>query len=96
MANVLPKGLFVDNVVKVMKKELALECDYEYEMHSQAKFKELIESDESIAKHFLVPAVIPDLSSKRILTSEWVAGMPIDKVSILVRVKFVSRNICAS
>lgn len=78
----LPKGLFVDNVVKVMKKELALECDYDYEMKSQAKFKELIRDDDFTAKHFIVPAVIPQLSSKRILTSEWAPGMPIDKVSI--------------
>ena len=32
-AQVLPPGLYVENAVKVAKKELALECDYSYERY---------------------------------------------------------------
>ncbi|GMH38418.1 hypothetical protein BSKO_06302 [Bryopsis sp. KO-2023] len=80
IADVLPKGLFVDNLVKVMKRELALECDYEYEMKSQARFRELVGGDEFTNQHFIVPDVVPELCSQRILTSEWVPGVSIDKV----------------
>ena len=31
MANVLPKGAYVENAVNATKKELELECDYEME-----------------------------------------------------------------
>lgn len=30
--NVFPKGMYLEQAAKVAKKELALECDYEYEL----------------------------------------------------------------
>ena len=76
----LPKGLYVDTIVEVMRKELALECDYEYELQSQQRFKELIEQDAYCRTRFRVPDVFPDLSTRQILTSEWVPGVAVDKV----------------
>ena len=43
VANILPKGAYVEQAVKVAKKELALECDYRNELVAQARFKKLIE-----------------------------------------------------
>ncbi|GLC45729.1 hypothetical protein PLESTF_000598400 [Pleodorina starrii] len=80
VANVLPRGMYVENAAKVAKRELALECDYTYELSCQQRYRALISADPSLAAHFHVPDVIPSLSSQRILTSEWVRGVPIDKV----------------
>ncbi len=63
------------------KKELALECDYTYELACQQRYRALIAADAALAPHFHVPDVVPELSSPRILTTEWVRGVPIDKVS---------------
>ncbi|KAF5838123.1 ABC1 family-domain-containing protein [Dunaliella salina] len=49
VANILPKGLYVENAVAVAKRELALECDYSWEAASQARFKQLVEADKSLA-----------------------------------------------
>lgn len=80
MTDVLPKGLYVDTMVRVMRKELALECDYEYELKSQQTFKKFIDDDEYCRTCFRVPNVFPEYSTKQILTSEWVPGVPVDKV----------------
>ncbi|PSC71114.1 aarF domain-containing kinase 4 [Micractinium conductrix] len=81
VANILPKGLYVENAVKVAKRELKLECDYRYELQSQQRFKALISGDPYTAQHFHVPDVIPELSTEQVLTSEWVPGVHIDKVA---------------
>lgn len=65
---------------QVAKRELALECDYSYELRCQARFRDLLAADPQLAPHFHVPAVVPELSSQRILATEWVHGVPIDKV----------------
>lgn len=81
VANVLPKGLYVENAVTVAKRELALECDYRYEAAAQSRFKTLIEGDPRTAAHFSVPAVVPELSAERVLASERAAGVHIDRVA---------------
>lgn len=52
------------------KEELARECDYLLEASNQKRFRELISNLEG----FYVPMVIDELSSKKVLTSELVAG----------------------
>ncbi|GLI68746.1 hypothetical protein VaNZ11_013238 [Volvox africanus] len=80
VANVLPRGMFVEKAARVAKQELALECDYTYELSCQQRYRALIAADPELSAHFHVPDVVPSLSSQRILTSEWVRGVPIDKV----------------
>ena len=68
-----------------------LECDYEYEIKCQAKYKSLIDGDASLSTpysekihdqvEFVVPHVYPELSGTRVLTTEFVPGVPIDQVS---------------
>ena len=65
---------------QVAKKELAMECDYAYEARCQSRFKALVEADPQFDAIFAVPAVVPELSTERVLTSELVAGVHIDNV----------------
>ncbi|MBN3293966.1 COQ8A kinase, partial [Polypterus senegalus] len=75
MSNALPEGLFPEHVIEVLSRELALECDYEREAACARQFSELLRDDP----FFSVPAVIDELSSKRVLTTELVPGYPLDK-----------------
>ncbi|XP_047057329.1 protein ABC transporter 1, mitochondrial [Lolium rigidum] len=77
--NLIPKGLFLDRAIKVAKEELARECDYVIEASNQKRYKELLSDSEG----YYVPKVTDELSSKKILTSEFVPGVPIDKVAVL-------------
>jgi len=63
----------------VAKQELARECDYVLEASNQKRYKELLSDSEG----YYVPKVIDQLSSKKVLTSEFVPGVPIDKVAQL-------------
>ncbi|XP_062197836.1 protein ABC transporter 1, mitochondrial-like [Phragmites australis] len=77
--NLIPKGLFLDRAMKVAKLELARECDYVLEANNQKRYKELLADTDG----FYVPKVIDELSSKKVLTSEFVPGVSIDKVALL-------------
>ena len=64
---------------QVAKKELALECDYGHEARSQARFRELIDADAGFAGAVNVPGVVWPLCSERVITTEFVPGVHIDK-----------------
>lgn len=73
----VPPGLFLDRILDVAQRELLQECDYENEAAATRRFKMLL----SPYPEFAVPAVVPALSSKRVLTTEWMGGMPIDRAA---------------
>jgi len=75
--SLVPPGLFLDRVLEVAEKELSQECDYEREAAATRKFKMLL----APYPEFTVPAVVPGLSSKRVLTTEWMSGVPIDRAA---------------
>ncbi|KAM9315393.1 atypical kinase COQ8A, mitochondrial [Gastrophryne carolinensis] len=75
MSNALPDGLFPEHLIDVLSRELALECDYKREAACAKKFKELLK-DHPIC---YVPAVIDELCSQHILTTELVSGFPLDQ-----------------
>ncbi|KAF8401198.1 hypothetical protein HHK36_012129 [Tetracentron sinense] len=77
--NLIPKGLFIDSAMKVAKEELSRECDYELEATNQKRFRNLLSNTDG----FYVPMVIDEISSRRVLTTELVSGIPIDKVAAL-------------
>ncbi|XP_074541413.1 atypical kinase COQ8A, mitochondrial-like isoform X2 [Halichoeres trimaculatus] len=79
MSNALPEGLFPEHLIDVMRKELALECDYVREAKCARRFRELLQ-DQSF---FYVPEVIDELSSSHVLTTELVAGFPLDQAENL-------------
>lgn len=93
--NFAPKGLYIDEVMRVARKELKLECDYVHEAKMQEEYHSLLYGEEQemarnqhhmmngIDVQFVVPRVQHELSTERVLTSEWVRGVPLDQVSSL-------------
>ena len=76
-----PPGLFLDNVIRVGREELKVECDYRREAVNYHRFQQLISSDPGlVADRFVVPGVIEEFSTDRILVTEYVRGGTIDKV----------------
>lgn len=75
MSNALPEGLFPEHLIDVMRRELALECDYIREAKCARKFKELLKDHP----FFYVPEVIDELSGQHVLTTELVPGFPLDQ-----------------
>ena len=67
-------------IAQVAKRELALECDYTREARCQQRFKALVAAQTELRDHVSVPDVIAALSSRCVLTSEYVPGSHIDKV----------------
>ena len=84
LANVFPRGLYIEEAVRVAKKELKVECDYRNEAASQERFKGLMEAEApEFRTHFVVPGVVRELSSRSVLCSEWVEGVAVDAVKDL-------------
>ena len=84
LTGLAPPGLFIEEVIRVGRNELKVECDYLSEMENQLKFKQLVEEDARLHRErFVVPGVYRDLTTPQILTSDYVKGGTIDKVSRL-------------
>ncbi|XP_070705560.1 atypical kinase COQ8A, mitochondrial [Pempheris klunzingeri] len=81
MSNALPEGLFPEHLIDVMRKELALECDYIREAQCAKKFRELLKDHP----FFYVPEVIEELSSNHVLTTELVPGFSLDQAESLTQ-----------
>ncbi|KAM3931876.1 atypical kinase COQ8A, mitochondrial isoform 1-T2 [Leptodactylus fuscus] len=79
MSNALPEGLFPEHLIEVLSRELALECDYKREAACAKKFKELLNDHP----FFYVPAVVDELCSEHVLTTELVTGFPLDQAEQL-------------
>jgi aarF domain-containing kinase len=77
--NLLPEKLYIDRAMMVAKEELSRECDYVLEATNQRRFRTLLAD----TPEFYVPTVVDEISSKRVLTSELVPGVPVDKVALL-------------
>ncbi|XP_030051595.1 atypical kinase COQ8A, mitochondrial [Microcaecilia unicolor] len=75
MSNALPEGLFPEHLIEVLSRELALECDYKREAACAKKFRELMKDHP----FFYVPAVVDELCSEHVLTTELVSGFPLDQ-----------------
>lgn len=75
MSNVLPEGLFPEHLIDVLRRELALECDYKREAACAKKFRELLKDHP----FFYVPEVVDELCSPHVLTTELVSGFPLDQ-----------------
>jgi aarF domain-containing kinase len=76
-----PKGLFIENVIRVGRDELKVECNYRRELINQQRIKLLVESDPILQDNkFIVPNPIVDLTTDEVITSEYISGGTIDKV----------------
>jgi aarF domain-containing kinase len=76
-SNLLPRGLYLDNTIKVTKQELAWECDYLREASNAQRFEQLLKDDS----RYKVPHVIEELSTARILVSERLNGQVLSKAT---------------
>ncbi|WVW86628.1 hypothetical protein I302_108681 [Kwoniella bestiolae CBS 10118] len=72
----LPKGLYLQNTIAVMRRELQDECDYVKEAAAGRKFADLLEDDG----YFSVPTVVEEGTTGRVLTTSWMDGKPLSKV----------------
>ncbi|XP_024431845.1 atypical kinase COQ8A, mitochondrial [Desmodus rotundus] len=79
MSNMLPEGLFPEHLIDVLRRELALECDYEREAACARKFRELLKDHP----FFYVPEIVDELCSPHVLTTELVSGFPLDQAEEL-------------
>ncbi|KAG0262592.1 hypothetical protein DFQ27_002261 [Actinomortierella ambigua] len=70
MSNLLPRGMYLDNTIKVAQRELAWETDYLREAECIVEFGKLLENDPD----FTVPRLIGEASGPLVLTMEWMQG----------------------
>ncbi|XP_006974255.1 atypical kinase COQ8A, mitochondrial [Peromyscus maniculatus bairdii] len=75
MSNMLPEGLFPEHLIDVLRRELALECDYQREAAYAKKFRELLKDHP----FFFVPEIVDELCSPHVLTTELISGFPLDQ-----------------
>lgn len=73
---VLPRGLFLNNTVKVFRGELADECNYEKEAENGRRMRENLKDEP----FFEVPRVVEELSTRRVLTTELMSGRPLSEI----------------
>lgn len=72
-SSVLPRGLYLDNTIKVLEKELDDECDYNREARAGIRMTQLIQ-DSDLAQSFTVARVIEDYCGDSVLTTELMSG----------------------
>lgn len=82
VSSLLPKGLYLDNTVKVARKELGMECDYVHELEAMERFRGLL-AKSRLDPYFQIPTVFREHSTSKILVSEFVQGETIDKCESL-------------
>lgn len=75
--NFIPEGIYMDNLIMVAKKELSWEVDYEREASCGTRFRELLADDHV----FVVPKVHLELSTTRVITTDYLEGVPVDQCS---------------
>jgi len=68
---ILPTSFFFGDLIRNMRTELKEECNYLNEAAKQMEFRHLLKG----LPGFYVPKVIPHLSTRHVLTSEWVDGV---------------------
>lgn len=75
-SSVLPRGLYLENTIKVMTEELDEECDYLREAECGIKMKSLLARNGHDAR-FKVPTVVKELCGPMVLTTEMMEGEPL-------------------
>ena len=74
LTGLLPRGLFAEQLMVVAREELTLECDYTHEAAAGIRFQKLLANDAD----FVVPTVVPHLSTKQVLTTTLEQGMSLE------------------
>jgi aarF domain-containing kinase len=74
--NVFPRGMFLENLMRVAKRELAWEVDYKREADCTRTFRALL---APYSDYYYVPEVIDELSTNQVFTTELLDGIPVDQ-----------------
>ena len=75
-ARILPIEMDISGIVAEVKRQLKEEADYLIEAEHLRKYRRLVSGEN----HFLVPRVHDDLTTKRILAMDFVAGTPLESL----------------
>lgn len=70
MSSILPRGMYLDNTIKVAQRELGWETDYLREADCIEEFGRLLQNDSD----FQVPRLVREASGPMVLTMEWMQG----------------------
>ncbi|KFY76443.1 hypothetical protein V498_09579, partial [Pseudogymnoascus sp. VKM F-4517 (FW-2822)] len=71
------------SLVPYISSRLLLECDFEVEASNAQQMTALIAAEPRLRNRVYVPTVYPELSSKRVMTAEWIEGVRLwDKPAI--------------
>lgn len=73
MSFILPRGLFLENSLKILSQELHEECDYLREANACEHFRLLLNEDPA----FAVPLVHKHVTTRRVLTMDYMPGVPL-------------------
>ena len=73
-AHVLPKGFDLNDLMVEVKGMLAREIDYQLELETIEHFRQLLQYD----RRFRIPQTFPEYSTRRILTTSYEPGLPVD------------------
>jgi aarF domain-containing kinase len=63
------------HLVPYVAERLMLETDFENEARNAAMMREHIQGEPRLRDRVYIPKVYPELSSKRVMTAEWIEGM---------------------
>ncbi|EGG20662.1 ABC1 family protein kinase [Cavenderia fasciculata] len=78
---VAPETGYIEYSLESARQELLKETDYHHEADNQRRMKHQLEtSNNPHLRHFYVPDIIDHLSTKRILTTEFINGVSIDQI----------------
>ncbi|KAF9437134.1 hypothetical protein BGZ76_001844 [Entomortierella beljakovae] len=72
MSSILPRGMYLDNTIKVAQRELGWETDYLREAECIEEFGRLLKDDPD----YQVPRLVREASGPMVLTMEWMQGEP--------------------
>lgn len=71
------------SLVPYITERLLLECDFENEANNSKRMAKLVKSEPRLRERVYIPKVYDELSSKRVMTAEWIEGVRLwDKAGI--------------
>lgn len=77
-----------DTLVPFITERLDLEMDFENELKNSETMRGLLEKEPSLRSRVYIPKAYEDMSSKRVLTTEWIEGVRLwDKEALSARWK---------
>ena len=82
-SGVMPKGLFIENVMRVGEQELRVECDYVRERKNQQRMQQLVHEDVVLHDQhgFRVPDVYEEWCTEQVLVTGFAPGGTVDRIA---------------